>query len=421
MKRFIVVFCCIMLALTSANLFAQGAAENTTAEAKEVELKIWARSDDIAYWIPGFEAENPGVKVTYTVIPDQEMTQKLITVIASKKGVPDMFQQEYVYIPYLVNAGVFADLADFGMDEYMDKVWPSSLAAGTDDEGKVRALTWQACPGSIIYRRDMAEKYLGTGDPAEVAKLLDTDEKMLDLAAKLKADGIRMFGAIKDIFDIKSSSRTYPWVVDGKLVIDDEMYAMMEMTKVVMQNGYDLGVDQWAPEWLAAVDGDNLFCYVLPSWGYQFVVKPNAKATSGKWAICQPPAPYINGGTYTGIYKDSPNKELAWEFLKYVCLNEETQYAYATEKSDYMALKSVDLRLEKESTGEEVLAGQNPFAIYNEEMNTEFRDLQTDYDSQLMYSFISAAKAYGNGATLEEAINQFKADVKNSFPEIIVE
>ena len=54
-------------------------------------------------------------------------------------------------------------------------------------------------------------------------------------------------------------------------------------------------------------------------------------------------------------------------------------------------------------------------------MNTEFRDLQTDYDSQLMYSFISAAKAYGNGATLEEAINQFKADVKNSFPEIIVE
>ena len=82
MKRFIVVFCCIMLALTSANLFAQGAAENTTAEAKEVELKIWARSDDIAYWIPGFEAENPGVKVTYTVIPDQEMTQKLITVIA---------------------------------------------------------------------------------------------------------------------------------------------------------------------------------------------------------------------------------------------------------------------------------------------------------------------------------------------------
>ena len=61
MKRFIVVFCCIMLALTSANLFAQGAAENTTAEAKEVELKIWARSDDIAYWIPGFEAEKPGV------------------------------------------------------------------------------------------------------------------------------------------------------------------------------------------------------------------------------------------------------------------------------------------------------------------------------------------------------------------------
>lgn len=421
MKRHGKALLVLMLALTSCfSLFAGGSSEQSS-NSGVTELTLWARSEDIAYWIPGFEAENPGVKISYTVIPDQEMTQKLITVIAAGKGVPDMFQQEYVYIPYLVNAGVFADLAEFGMDEYMDKVWPSSLAAGTDTEGKVRALTWQASPGSIIYRRDMAQKYLGTDDPAEVQNLLNTDGKMLALAAALKADGIRMFGSIKDIYDIKSQSRTYPWVVDGKLVIDDEMLEYMEMAREIMQNGYDLGVDQWAPEWLAAVESDDLFCYVIPSWGYQYVVKPNAKTTEGKWAICQPPVPYINGGTYTGIYENSPNKELAWKFLEYVCLNEDTQYAYARETGDYMALKSVDYRLEADSEGESVLAGQNQYSIYNAEMENEFANLQTIYDSQLMYSFISASQAYGNGASLDAALNQFKSDVRNSFPEIQVD
>lgn len=420
MKRLGKVLLVMMLALTSAlSLFSSGNVEEK--EESGITLEIWARSEDIAYWIPGFEEENPSVKINYTVIPDQEMTQKLITVIASGKGVPDMFQQEYVYIPYLVNAGVFADLSEFGMDSYKDKVWPSSLAAGTDKDGKIRALTWQACPGSIIYRRDMAEKYLGTDDPDEVQKALDTDEEMLELASRLKADGIRMFGSIKDIYDIKSQSRTYPWVVDGKLVIDDEMLSYMEMVKEIMTNGYDLGVDQWAPEWLAAVESDSLFCYVIPSWGYQYVVKPNAKTTSGKWAICQPPVPYINGGTYTGIYKDSPNKEMAWKFLEYVTLNSETQYEYAKKTGDYMALKDVDYRLEEESEGEEVLNGQDQYEVYNSEMENDFKNLQTIYDSQLMYSFISASKAYGNGASLEDAINQFKEDVKNSFPEIQVD
>ena len=93
------------------------------------------------------------------------------------------------------------------------------------------------------------------------------------------------------------------------------MLEFMDMAKTISDNGYDLNVDPWAPEWSAAVESDDTFCYVLPTWGYQFVVKPAADKTKGQWGLCQGPVPYVKGGTWLGIYKDSPNKDLAWAFI----------------------------------------------------------------------------------------------------------
>ena len=116
--------------------------------------------------------------------------------------------------------------------------------------------------------------------------------------------------------NMQFSNREQPWVVDGKLIIDDSMLEFMDMAKTITEKGYDLNVDPWAPEWSAAVESDDTFCYVLPTWGYQFVVKPSAVNTVGQWALCEGPVPYVKGGTWLGIYKDSPNKDLAWAFME---------------------------------------------------------------------------------------------------------
>ena len=191
--------------------------------------------------------------------------------------------------------------------------------------------------------------------------------------------------------------------------------------KTITDNGYDLGVDPWAPEWVAAVESEDTFCYVLPSWGYQFVVKPGAVNTVGEWALCQGPIPYVKGGTWLGIYKDSPNKALAWAFLEYCCLNSEAQQAYAAEYGEYVSLKSADAAL-AEGEGEEVLAGQNPFAFYNEQMEKLPADLMTAYDGTINNAFLAAAKNYATGAmSKDDAVAQFKADVANAYPELTIE
>jgi ABC-type glycerol-3-phosphate transport system substrate-binding protein len=415
------MFLFAMLTITSL-IFAAGQKEKSTAGGAATALEVWSRGEELKQFVPGFEKENPNIKVNVTVIPDADMTPKLITVMASGKGVPDLFMQEANYITYLVEADCYADLrkAPYNIGEYADKMWPATLSVGTDSTGAVRALTWQSCPGSIIYRRDIAEKYFGTDNPADITDQLKTDEKFLAAAERMKQDGVRIVSSFKDLFDMKVASRTNPWVMNKKLVIDPALLGYMDTAKSIITKGYDLGVDQWAPEWIAAVEAPDMFSYVLPSWGYQYVVKPGANTTSGKWAIAAPPVPYISGGSYLGIYKDTPNKEAAWKFLAYVTLNEESQYQYAKKSGDYVSLKAVNGRLAKEE-GEAVLGGQNPYETYNNEMAGSFKKLNTIYDSQLNNAFISAVKAYAGGKTKAQALEQFKADARNAFPELIVE
>ena len=38
----------------------------------------------------------------------------------------------------------------------------------TDSKGKLKGVSWQACPGGFVYRRSMAKELLGTDDPAKV-------------------------------------------------------------------------------------------------------------------------------------------------------------------------------------------------------------------------------------------------------------
>ena len=433
MKKFLTLLLALAMVLSLAACGSGGdattpAPEDSTAPAESAEpaslsgtLEVWSSGEELGRFVEGFNELYPDVTVNITVVPNADFLAKLTPTLASGQGAPDIFTGESDYVKYLVDSGYWDDLKAEPYNADTSDVWDYVVSVGTDDGGTLRALSFQASPGSIMYRRDIARDVLGTDDPDEVAAMLTDESAMLDVAAKLKESGIKMFASWQDIFNMEFSNRAEPWVVDDKLVIDESMLSFMDTAKTITDNGYDLGVDPWAPEWIAAVDSADTFCYVLPSWGYQSVVKPGAVETAGEWAMCQGPIPYVKGGTWLGIYKDSPNKDLAWAFLSYCCLNSEAQQAYATEYGEYVSLKSADEAL-AEGPGEDVLGGQNPSAFYNAQMELLPADLMTAYDGTINNAFLSATKNYATGAmTKDEAIAQFKADVANAYPELTIE
>lgn len=381
-------------------------------------LEIWSSGEELGRFVEGFNKAYPDVTVNITVVPNADFVAKLTPTLSSGQGAPDIFTGESDYVKYLVDSGFWDDLRGAPYHADTSGLWDYVASVGTDASGILRALSWQASPGSVMYRRDIARDVLGTDDPDQVAAMLGSNSAMLEVAAKLKDKGIQMFASWQDIMNMQFSNRQDPWVVDGNLVIDPSMLEFMDMAKTITDNGYDLGVDPWSPEWSAAVESSDTFCYVLPSWGYQFVVKPAADTTKGQWAMCQGSVPYVKGGTWLGIYKDSPNKDLAWAFLQYCCLNSEAQQAYATEYGEYVSLKSADQALAS-AAGEEVLGGQNPFAFYNDQMAKIPGDLMTGYDGTINTAFLSAAKAYATGVMDKHAaLQQFKDDVLNAYPDL---
>lgn len=402
-------------------LATEAAAESSDPTELSGTLTVWSSGEELGRFVEGFNAIYPNVTVNITVVPNADFLAKLTPALSSGQDAPDIFTGESDYVKYLVDSGYWDDLSAAPYNADTSDTWDYIVSVGSDASGAVRALSWQASPGSILYRRDMAKEVLGTDDPDEVSAMLNSNDAMLEVAKKFKDKGIKMFASWQDIMNMQFSNRKDPWVVDGKLVIDDSMLDFMDMAKTISENGYDLNVDPWAPEWVAAVESDDTFCYVLPSWGYQFVVKPNAVNTVGKWGMCQGPVPYVKGGTWLGIYKDSPNKDLAWAFMQYVCLNKDAQESYASEYGEYVSLKSADEELAK-GDGEEVLAGQNLFAFYNDQMSKIPDNLMTAYDGTINNAFLSATKSYALGSvTKDEAIGQFKSDVANAYPELTIE
>lgn len=63
-----------------------------------------------------------------------------------------------------------------------------------------------------------------------------------------------------------------------------------------------------------------------------------------------------------GIYKKSTQKELAWEYLKFITLDPDYSRQYAIDKSDFPALVSVEDEL-VESYSDTWCGGQNTFAF----------------------------------------------------------
>ena len=386
-------------------------------------LNVWSTTEEIEKFEVGFEEKYPELDIKIQVLSNDDYLTKLTNTVKSGQNAPDVFTAESDYVKKLVETDFMEDLSQspYNFDNSSAGLWDYIVEVGTDSNGAIKALSWQAAPGGFIYRTDLAEQILGIKTPEEMSALLQAEGGMKKTAEELAQNDIKMFASWQDLLNMEFSNRETAWVEDGKLMIDPNMEVFMDFAKECEENKYALNTVPWDGEWIAAVNDDTCFGYMLPTWGYQYVVKANAEATSGQWGLAMTPTSYVKGGTWMGIYSGSEEKEDAWKFIEYVNLNKEAQKEYAQETSEYMSLKEVDMELASES-GDEMLGGQNLYEFYNLQMEQEVPDLITEYDGTINEHFLAATKMYTEGkSSKEEAIQQFKDDVKNAYPDLAVE
>lgn len=419
---------------------AEETAEEEVAEEEvdpasfEGTIEFWCFATEFENFIPKFNETYPNIKINWTNIPNEEIASKLETALSTGTGAPDVFVGEIAYVKKWVDSDVWENLSTepYNADELVGDIAEYVVDVGRDSDGNIRGLSWQATPGGIFYRRSMAQEYFGTDDPDEVAKLMSSMDKFIEMGKtiKEKSGGENfLIPGWQDIQWFPFNARTNPWVKDSSLIIDQSILDFFDQAKIIRDEDLDNKIAQWTPEWFAGMNS-NIFSYILPTWGLFFVLDPtvnpaepeeDVEYTSGDWAVTAGPAPYFWGGTWLGIYKNSEVKDISWEFVKYITTNKDFLKWDAQTYGDYVADLEVVEEI-KDDFSWESLGGQNHYAFFYQEAQKIDASKITKYDQEIQNMVLSAITQYVEGnLTKEEAIAQFKSDVQTAFPEISVD
>lgn len=426
-----------LLAITSVFLVLTACSE------EKADLVVTSFTDELQGPIDKFE-ELHDVKVDLQIIPTENYTTTLRPALESGKGAPDVFTGEIVYLKDWLEQDYWENLSadpynvDSWEDDYMEYVWD----LGKDPEDNVRAVSWQTTPGGIYYRRSIAKEVLGTDDPAEVGEMFSTMEGLMEVGEKMKEKNYRLFPDEGSIQPYTNGQDPQPWVNEAnELVMTEARLSYFDYAKELRDKQYTALAPAWSPAWYEsfvgpisynvgwdelddsaeAEDKTEVFAVSLPTWALNSVLKVEAEETAGDWAVTNGPTPYFQGGTWIGMYKDSENKDLAWEFIQMLVHDEEFLTEWVTETTgDVLSYIPVTSKI-SEGYEEEYLGGQNHYEFFLEEANKIDASTITKYDQQIGDLFGTEVGNYVEGTvTKEEALEEFYNQVKNAFPDIII-
>jgi len=287
--------------------------------------------------------------------------------------------------------------------------------------GSLKALSWQACPGSFIYRNDIADAVFGTHDPADIQNHLQDWDSFMASADQLKEAGFKIVSGPDDIKYVFLDQRNSPWVSDDKLNIDVSVTNYLEMAKMLYDGGYTNRTSMWSDAWNAGFSED-VFGYFGCTWFVYWCI-PQGSKFDGNCSICQGPKPYHWGGSYLTVTKGCPNQGLAALVIYTLCCDTDVMQKLSVETLDFVNNQQAIANLISSGQGaSEVLAGYNPLTVWDSAAKGLSLKNATEYDSTINGFLDTASMAYNSGeySSIDEAVAGIKNDVQMVYPFIDV-
>ncbi len=422
-----------------------GSSGSSDGAGKANDIVLWTLAKDLEQFAERYEAET-GNHVEVVVFDSADFKTKIMQTLGGKSKDVDVFVGEPQMLPDFFEAGFSADLSALD-NEVKTRLVDYTYEAGCDEDGVLRAISYQACPGSVIYRLDLAEEVFGTSDPDEIAKHFSSFDEIRATAKTLKEHGYSIFGDTGSLrwFSISSN----PWVKDGQIIVDQDRLDYFDCAVDLYQNNYVAFAKEWSAPWYASMagplpqladsddvwsmdkdalmsegeaGGDNItqvFSYVMPSWG-ALIVRDNAEGNKGNFGICSGVCGFFGGGTFLTVNEYSEHKEAAQQFIEFCTLNDDTaQWWLEASNGDVVNNKAV---LDANSDYQNPSFGnQNTYAFYLKEMESIDYSLITGYDDAIKDAFGNAIMSVQKGEqTKEAALKEFYTTVMAQYPELSV-
>lgn len=440
MKKLLTLLMSLLLVLSCVSAFAE----------QKTVLNIWSFTDEVPGMVDRYLELNPDfaakydVKSTIIATTDGAYQPALDQALMGGADAPDLYCAEAAFI-LKYTKGDAADFAapykDLGID--VDAVEAADIAQytvdiGTNPEGELVALGYQATGGAFIYRRSLAVDTFGTDDPSQIGAIIGPGwEKFFEAAEQLKEKGYGVVSGDGDIWHAVENSSDTGWIVDGKLNIDPKREGFLEIAKLLKDEDLHNDTQDWTDAWFADFRGEGpkqIFGYFGPAWLINYVMAGNSggsepgEGTYGDWAICEPPVGFFWGGTWVMASRASKNKEAVGELIRWITLDtEETglQYMWANGTlygeggtKDSVASGVV---MAKSDGALAFLGGQNMFDVFVPSNQFANGKNLTQYDETINRFWRDSVRMYtSEQVSREEAIALFKQNVGDNL-DVIVE
>ena len=338
----------------------------------------------------------------------------------------DLFLIEADYALKYVNSDYTMSMTDLGFDgSEFDNQYQYTKDVVTDENGNMKGVSWQGCPGVLIYNREAAKEVLGTDEPAQVQASVADWDTFLATAQKMKDAGYQMTSSANDTFRVFSNNVTSKWVEDGKINIDDNIMNWVEMSKAMVDAGECGTHDLWSDDWSKGFYPEGkVFCYFGPAWLIDFCMAADDEASiahAGGWAATEGPQGFFWGGTWICGATGTDNKSLVKDIIEKLTCDENIMIDIVKQDNDFVNNKPAMTKMGADSSyGSAVLGGQNAIPMFC--AGAENIDLSntSPFDQGCNEAFQAAMKDYfeGNVATVDEALETFKKAVVEKYPEL---
>ena len=432
----------LSLALATGMALSMGAAAfaEEAAEGKVLNIYCWNEEfkTRLTDHYPGYEVVDGthgkigDVDVVWNITPSDDNAYQnnldetlLGQADAAADAKIDLFLVEADYALKYVDTDFTMPVADLGITEdELAQQYQYTKDIMTDSNGVLKGVSWQGCPGVLIYNREAAKEVLGSDDPDTVQEAVKDWDTFSATAAQMAEAGYKMTATVNDAYRVFSNNVSGQWVQDGKIVIDDNLMTWVDMSKAMVDAGQTTTAELWSDDWSKGFYPDGkVFCYFGPAWMINFSMAADVEgsiANLGGWGATVGPQGFFWGGTWIAAAAGTDNPTLVADIMRQLTTNEQIMTDIVKADSDFVNNKAaMEAAAEDDSYAFAVLGGQNPLAMFCAGAETIDLSNLSAYDQGCNEEFQAAMKNYFDGnADLDTALGQFYTAVEEKYPEL---
>lgn len=295
---------------------------------------------------PAWNKLHPNVTIKLVAQEIGDHHTAMTTALATGQGLPDVMAVEVGYIGKFSEGRGLDDLnkAPYNAGQYKKLFTPFTVAQATSADKRFVGMPTDIGPGTFLYRKDVLDK-AGVNPTTMMKSWEDYIAAGKTIKAKTGASLINSAAGVYGIVtrtNLKPGEGIYFDSKNNLLVSPDNARFVRAFTlaKQVRDAGLDAKIGEWSNEWYDAFKKGTVATQFSGAWLTGALQSWMAPDTKGLWRVQNlPEGGYASwGGTFYSVPTAAKNKQWAWEFIKFMTINQDSQIKSFVDNGAFPAL-----------------------------------------------------------------------------------